>query len=116
MNHNSQGSTIGTGFFNFLYARYALTLARLPDWRLLRSGATCMAGNALACLALAIALMAGTSIEWAEPLLAYIVRVVLIVLGIEFSANFGHEFDRLSPIYLMREGIDPICSGTGPNC
>ena len=85
---------IGVGFFNFLYARYAITLARLPDWRLLRAGASCMAGNALVCLGLAIALMAGTTIGWTEPLLAYLVRVVLLVLGLEFAANFVFDFYR----------------------
>lgn len=85
---------IGVGFFNFLYARYAITLARLPDWRLLRAGASCMAGNALVCLGLAIALMAGTAIWWTEPLIAYIVRVVLLVLGLEFAANFVFDFYR----------------------
>ncbi|MCH8148833.1 MAG: hypothetical protein IH987_12685, partial [Planctomycetes bacterium] len=86
---------IGVGFFNFLYARYAITLARLPDWRLLRAGALCMAGNALVCLGLAIALMAATSsITWAEPLLACLVRAVLFVLGLEFAANFVLDFYR----------------------
>lgn len=85
---------VGAGFFNFLYARYALTLARLPDWRLLRAGGTCMAGNALICLLLAIALATGTSFAWAEPLLAYIVRGLLIILGIEFAANFVLDFYR----------------------
>ena len=85
---------IGIGFFNFLYARYALALARLPNWRLLRAGASCMAGNALVCLGLAIALMAGTTITWTEPLIAYLVRIVLLVLGLEFATNFVLDFYR----------------------
>ena len=79
---------VGIGFLCFLYARYSTALARLPQWRLIRAGATCMAGNAFACLGLAIALMATGTIEWAEPLFAYIVRVALLVLGIEFAMNF----------------------------
>lgn len=77
-----------TGFLCFLYARYSLTLSRMPEWRLLRAGATSLAGTAVACLLVVIALMAGAHMEWAEPLVAYVVRVVLIVLGIELSANF----------------------------
>jgi membrane protease subunit HflK len=79
---------VGIGFLCFLYARYSTALARLPQWRLIRAGATCMAGNAFACLGLAIVLMATGTIEWAEPLFAYIVRVALLVLGIEFAMNF----------------------------
>lgn len=82
------------GFLCFLYARYAIALSRMPNWRLLRAGATCMAGNAVACLGLAVALMAGSTIEWAEPLVAYLVRVVLVVIGIEFTANFILDFYR----------------------
>ncbi len=82
------------GFACFLYARYVLALAKLPNWRLLRAGAACMAGNALACLGLAIAFMATSSFEWAEPLLAYVMRWVLFALGIEFSANFILDFYR----------------------
>lgn len=82
------------GFFCFLYARYAIALSRMPHWRLLRAGAICMAGNAVACLALAIALMASSTIEWAEPLVAYLVRIVLVVIGIELTANFILDFYR----------------------
>lgn len=76
------------GFLCFLYARYSNALSRLPHWRLLRAGAACMAGNAVACLGLAIALMASPTIGWAEPLIAYVIRIALIVLGMEFTANF----------------------------
>ncbi len=76
------------GFLCFLYARYSLTLSRMPEWRLIRAGATSLAGTAVACLLLVIALMAGAHMEWAEPLVAYIVRIATIVLGIELSANF----------------------------
>lgn len=85
---------VGLGFLCFLYARYALALARLRQWRLLRAGATCMAGNAIACLGLAIALMAGSTLDWVEPLFAYLMRLVLILVGIEFTANFILDFYR----------------------
>ena len=78
---------VGIGFICFLYARYAIALARLPDWQLLRAGATCMAGNSLACLALVFALMAGTAFELAEPTMAYLVRIAMLMIGVEFTAN-----------------------------
>ena len=79
---------VGVGFICFLYARYVLALASLPGWQLLRAGAVCMAGNAWACVLVWLALMASGTIEWTEPLTAYLLRVVLIVLGVEFAANF----------------------------
>lgn len=79
---------VGIGFGCFLFARYALALARLPGWNLLRAGAVCTAGNALACLAVALALMASGTIEWAEPAVAYLIRVALLVLGAELAGNF----------------------------
>jgi len=85
---------VGVGFLSFLYARYALALSRLPQWQLLRAGATCMAGNAFACLGLVIALMAGSTIGWVEPLFAYLMRIVLLMLGVEFTVNFVLDFYR----------------------
>jgi len=85
---------VGIGFLCFLYARYVIALSRIPNWRMLRAGASCMAGNALACLGLVIALMATTSFAWSEPLYAYIARVALIVIGIELTANFILDFYR----------------------
>ncbi len=85
---------VAIGFINFLYARYAVALSRLANWRLLRAGAACMAGNAIGCLILAIALMVTSTFEWAEPLAAYAVRVLLLVLGVEFTANFVLDFYR----------------------
>ncbi|MHC4696927.1 MAG: SPFH domain-containing protein [Planctomycetota bacterium] len=85
---------VGVGFFCFLFARYAIALSRLSEWRLLRAGASYIAGNALACLGLAIALMATSTIDWAEPLLAIVVRVAMIVLGIELTINFLLDFYR----------------------
>ncbi|MCH7839036.1 MAG: hypothetical protein IID38_02215 [Planctomycetes bacterium] len=98
---------VGVGFLNFLYARYSMALGRLPDWRLLHAGAVCMAGNALVCLGLAIALMAGTSIWWAESLVAYSVRVAMIVLGLEFAGNFILDFYRpRQPNFVPRPSFD----------
>ena len=79
---------VGVGFLCFLYARYVIALSRIPEWRPLHAGATFMAGNALACLALAVALMAGTTLDWVEPFVAVLIRVTLVVLGLELAANF----------------------------
>lgn len=85
---------VGIGFISFLYARYCLVLSRIPAFRLLHAGGSFMAGNALFCLALAIALGAGSNIPWSEPLIAYIIRVALVVIGIELVVNFILDFYR----------------------
>ncbi len=82
------------GFLCYLYARYALALSRMPEWRLLRAGAICMAGNAFACLGLAVTLMASATFSWAEPVFIYAVRIGLIVLGFEFMIHFVLDFYR----------------------
>jgi hypothetical protein len=85
---------VGVGFLSFLYARYCLVLSRIPSFRLLHAGGSIMAGNAVFCLALAIALGAGSNIAWAEPLIAYVIRVALVVIGIELVINFILDFYR----------------------
>ncbi|MFQ5591487.1 MAG: SPFH domain-containing protein [Phycisphaerae bacterium] len=98
---------VGVGFFCFLFARYSIALSHLPGWRLLRAGASYMAGNALACLGLAIALMATSTIGWAEPALALAVRVAMLVLGIELTVNFILDFYRpRTPGVVQRPSFD----------
>ena len=85
---------VGIGFLSFLYARYCLVLSRIPSFRLLHAGGSFMAGNAVFCLALAIALGAGSNIAWFEPLMAYAIRVAMVVIGIELTINFILDFYR----------------------
>ncbi len=82
------------GLVCFLFARTTTALSRFGDWRLLHGGATLMAANALACLALSIGLMAAPNIDWAEPGLCYLLRVAMVVLGIELLGNFVMDFYR----------------------
>lgn len=81
-------AVIGVALVCFLHAKYALALARTRQWVMLRAGAVCMAGASLAAVMTAIALMATLTIEWAEPVAVYILRVALLLLGIEFAVNF----------------------------
>ncbi len=85
---------IGIGVLCYVFARITTDLSRLKDWRLLHGGATLMAANALACLALAIGLMAASNIEWVEPGLCYLLRVAFVVLGVELIVNFVLDFYR----------------------
>lgn len=79
---------VGVGFLCFVCARYVLAVSRLPQWGLLRAGAVCMAGSSLACALAVISLMAGSTIEWTEPLATLVIRTILFFLALEFTANF----------------------------
>jgi membrane protease subunit HflK len=79
---------VGCGFVSFLWARYTLALSRIDQWHPLHAGATWMAVNALVCLGVVIALMAGENIEWIEPLVTCAIRILLFVIGLEFAVNY----------------------------
>lgn len=85
---------IGCGFVAFMFAMYTAGLSRLREFRLLRSGAGYLAGTALVCLGLAVALGATGTASWAQPLVAYLVRVLMIVLGLELLINQLLDFYR----------------------
>lgn len=82
---------VAVSFVCFLYARYTLALARMPEWRLLHAGASFMAATALMGLMMALSLMGGTQVAWAEPLVAYVIRAAMFVLGVELAANLVLE-------------------------
>ncbi|MEE9294751.1 MAG: SPFH domain-containing protein [Phycisphaerae bacterium] len=86
-----------SAFCCFVYGRYVIGMSRQPGWRLLRAGGSYLIGNALTSTVLVIALaVAGsrTLEQFAEPLAAYIIRVMLLLLGIEFVINLILEFYR----------------------
>ncbi len=85
----------GVGFLSFLFSRYTAGMARMPGWRMLRSGASFLAGNAMACLFVLIAIaLQGRDLPNPEAIVTYILRITLLVLGIEFIANFILDFYR----------------------
>lgn len=79
---------IGIGFLCFLYARYALAVARIPQWGLIRPGALALVGSAMASLLVAFSLMTTTSTHWAEGITAYLLGIGLLILGLELAVNF----------------------------
>ncbi|MGB0714937.1 MAG: hypothetical protein ACPGXK_03610, partial [Phycisphaerae bacterium] len=83
--------------------------------RVIRGGATIMHGNALACLIVAISLMASGSIEWVEPVISYGLRAFLVILGIEFAMNFVLDFYRrrvlrILPAFVVCMGVTSLLS------
>ena len=94
-------------FFCFLCARYAAGLARQPEWQMLRAAATYLVGNALACLLLVVALLIEGKVPYAEPLVVYVVRIMMLILGIEFAINFILDIYRpRAPDEEPRPGFD----------
>jgi regulator of protease activity HflC (stomatin/prohibitin superfamily) len=87
---------VGAGFLAFLFAWYTLALAKIREWQLLHAGASSLIGTALACLLVACALFLSQSVDstWAEPLVAYILRVLLLVMALEYAVNFVLDFYR----------------------
>ncbi len=77
--------TAGVGFVCFLFSRYASGMAHEGEWRLLRAGASYLAGNALACLAIVVAIgLQSYDISYGEPIVAHGIRILMVVIGVEF--------------------------------
>jgi membrane protease subunit HflK len=85
----------GVGFLAFLFSRYTAGMARMSGWRMLRAGASYLAGNALACLVVLIAIgVQSSDFPIAEAAATYAIRAVIVLLGIEFFVNFALDFYR----------------------
>jgi len=80
----------GTAFLSFLLSRYATGMARQPEWRLLRAGASYLMGVTLGAAALTLTFgalhLARTPVP--EHFLAYALRILLLLLAGEFALNF----------------------------
>ena len=83
-------------FLSFLLSRWVVGLARYPEWRLLRSGASYLMGMTLASAILLAALLTIylTGQPWPEHLTAKLLRGLLLVLGTEVLLNFVLDFYR----------------------
>jgi len=86
---------VGASFLAFLLSRYATGMARQPEWRLLRAGAAWLMGNTLAGITTAVVLgRVRFQIILPERVAAYVLRVLMIVLAVEFLLNFVLDFYR----------------------
>lgn len=86
----------GGAFISFLLSRYAIGMARQPQWRMLRAGASYLMGITLAAVAtcgvLAALHFSDTPIP--ERVLAYVLRFLMVLLAAEFALNFVLDFYR----------------------
>jgi len=100
---------VGIAVLCFMFERWTLGATATPGWELLRGGAVCMAGIVRACAFVALALMvtAMWKVDWAEPGAAYIARIVLVILGVEYAVNFVLDLYRpRTPGELPRPSFD----------
>ncbi len=86
----------GAAFLSFLLSRYATGMARQPDWRMLRAGASWLMGVTLGAAALVATLAALHFFESPAPerVLAVVLRILLLVLAAEITLNFVLDFYR----------------------
>ena len=78
----------GAGFVCFLFSRYAGGMGRQESWRMLRAGSIYMFGNAVICVVLVAVLgLAHFSVPVPERVLAYVIRIAMLILGAEFLIN-----------------------------
>lgn len=76
-------------FLAFLFSRYATGMARQAEWRLLRAGAAYLMGVAAACAALCVTIgLAHFEMVMPERVLAYVLRILMLVLAGEILLNF----------------------------
>ncbi|MEX2673603.1 MAG: SPFH domain-containing protein [Phycisphaeraceae bacterium] len=85
----------GIALVGFLVSRYLAGMAKVPQWQLLRGGATFIMGNVLVLGLLAIA-FAAAHYEFYVPLryMVLVVPVLMIVVGIEMALNLILNFYR----------------------
>lgn len=84
----------GLAFISFLFGRAAVGLGRIPGLELIRAGAGFMIGSALLSALVLVALGLSTRQDWAEPMAGVIIRLVLLLIGLEIAANFIADFYR----------------------
>lgn len=86
----------GAAFLSFLLSRYASGMARYSEWRMLRSGASWLMGVTLAAVAVSATFVPlhYSDMYTPERVLAYVLRILLLVLAAEILFNFVLDFYR----------------------
>ena len=99
---------LGGAFLAFLFSRYAIGMAKDPQWRLLRAGGSYLTVSALASGLLCVAMfLAHTDIRWPLWVLPYVVPVIMMVVGAECLLNLILDFYRpRKPGVQVRPGFD----------
>lgn len=86
---------LGGAFVAFLVSRYAGGLAKIEAWQQLRAGASYLFGNALTMGLLAVCLgLAHFEMPAPERILAVVIRLLMLLLGLELLVNLVLDFYR----------------------
>lgn len=90
------GMTLGAALLSFWFSRYAVGLSRYREWQILHAGATWLMGVTLASVAVSGSLAAYYYAETPIPerVVAYVLRILLCVLGAEILLNLILDFYR----------------------
>jgi len=85
-----------SALLSFLLSRYATGMARQVEWRMLGAGASYLMGVTMAGAAVAVSLAGLRLFETPRPerVVAYVLRVLLLVLAGEITLNFVLDFYR----------------------
>jgi modulator of FtsH protease HflK len=76
-------------FAGFAASRYVAGMSKVPQWLLLRSGASYLMGNVLVAFLLALSLLlAHLEFEWPFRAMIYVVPIFMILIGVEIVLNF----------------------------
>lgn len=86
----------GAAFLSFLLSRYVVGMARHAEWKMLRAGSSYLMGTTLSLVAtaavLAVRVVSGNPVP--EHVLAFVLRILMLVLAAEFALNFVLDFYR----------------------
>ena len=86
---------IAMGLLSFLFSRYASGMSRQDVWRPIRAGGNYLIGNAIFCVVIAVGLvLADFRYSSIDRIVAYVLVVIMFVLGVEIVLNFTFDFFR----------------------
>ncbi len=86
---------IAMGLLSFLFSRYASGMSRQDVWRPIRAGGNYLIGNAILCVVIAVGLvLADFRYSSIDRIVAYVLVVIMFVLGVEIVLNFTFDFFR----------------------
>lgn len=88
----------GIAFVSFLFSRYVIGMSRYPEWKMLRAGSSYLMGVTLTSVAtaavLAVVYFSKNEALVPEHVLAYVLRLLMLLLAAELVLNFVLDFYR----------------------
>lgn len=85
---------VGVGFVSFLWGRFTAGMSRHREWRAMRAGAALSMGTMVVCGIAVLSLALTRTFPSSEPVAAYVIRALTLILGFEMLAFFIADFYR----------------------